>query len=159
MNCVFCFSRHRWVSGIGHKQCVLFQLSLVGQWCWSKTVCSVSAIIGGSVVLIKNCVFCFSHHRWVSGVDQKLCVLFQPSSVGQWCWSKTVCSVSAIIGGSVVLLLCTILLVMFIVYRMRKKDEGSYALDEPKLMPNYSYQRAPDKEFYAWGKQEFTEGR
>jgi hypothetical protein len=49
----------------------------------------------------------------------------------------------------VVLLLCAILLVMFIVYRMRKKDEGSYALDEPKKMPNYSYQRAPDKEFYA----------
>ena len=56
---------------------------------------------------------------------------------------------SAIIGGSVVLLLCAILLVMFIVYRMKKKDEGSYALDEPKKMPNYSYQRAPDKEFYA----------
>ncbi|XP_070183949.1 syndecan-3-like, partial [Littorina saxatilis] len=56
---------------------------------------------------------------------------------------------AAIIGGSVVLLLCAILLVMFIVYRMRKKDEGSYALDEPKKMPNYSYQRAPDKEFYA----------
>lgn len=56
---------------------------------------------------------------------------------------------AAIIGGSVVLLLCAILLVMFVVYRMRKKDEGSYALDEPKKMPNYSYQRAPDKEFYA----------
>ncbi|XP_076437594.1 uncharacterized protein LOC143276824 [Babylonia areolata] len=56
---------------------------------------------------------------------------------------------AAIIGGSVVLLLCAVLLVMFVVYRMRKKDEGSYALDEPKKMPNYSYQRAPDKEFYA----------
>ena len=58
-------------------------------------------------------------------------------------------SVAAIIGGAVVVLLCAILFVMFIVYRMRKKDEGSYALDEPKKMPNYSYQRAPDKEFYA----------
>ncbi|KAL8596782.1 hypothetical protein ACOMHN_053878 [Nucella lapillus] len=56
---------------------------------------------------------------------------------------------AAIIGGCVVLLLCAVLLVMFVVYRMRKKDEGSYALDEPKKMPNYSYQRAPDKEFYA----------
>ena len=61
----------------------------------------VSAIIGGSVVLIINCVFCFSHHRWVSGVGHKLCsvpaviggslvlvincVLFHPSSVGQRC--------------------------------------------------------------------------
>ncbi|XP_025091350.1 uncharacterized protein LOC112562344 isoform X1 [Pomacea canaliculata] len=55
---------------------------------------------------------------------------------------------AAIIGGAVVLLLCAILLVMFVVYRMRKKDEGSYALEEPKKLP-YSYQRAPDKEFYA----------
>lgn len=48
--------------------------------------------------------------------------------------------------------LAVILLVMFIVYRMRKKDEGSYALDEPKQPPHYSYayQKSPTKEFYAW---------
>lgn len=54
-----------------------------------------------------------------------------------------------IIGGSVVLLLCVVLLVMFVVYRMRKKDEGSYPLDEPRKTPNYNYVRAPEKEFYA----------
>lgn len=41
----------------------------------------------------------------------------------------------AVIGGAVVGLLCAILVVMFIVYRMRKKDEGSYALDEPRRSP------------------------
>ncbi|VDM12994.1 unnamed protein product [Wuchereria bancrofti] len=47
--------------------------------------------------------------------------------------------------------MAAILLVMFVVYRMRKKDEGSYALDEPKQPPQYSYayQKAPTKEFYA----------
>ncbi|KAL4218178.1 Cell surface proteoglycan [Mactra antiquata] len=55
---------------------------------------------------------------------------------------------AAIIGGAVVGLLCMVLLVMFIVYRMRKKDEGSYPLDEQKYQ-NYSYTKAPDKEFYA----------
>lgn len=55
---------------------------------------------------------------------------------------------AAVIGGAVVALLLTILLVMFIVYRMRKKDEGSYPLDEQKFT-NYSYMKAPDKEFYA----------
>lgn len=40
---------------------------------------------------------------------------------------------------------------MFIVYRMRKKDEGSYPLDEQKYQ-NYNYQKAPDKEIYAWTK-------
>ncbi|KAK6111836.1 Syndecan domain family protein [Brugia pahangi] len=58
---------------------------------------------------------------------------------------------AALIGGIVVGILATILLVMFVVYRMRKKDEGSYALDEPKQPPQYSYayQKAPTKEFYA----------
>ncbi|KAK0404573.1 hypothetical protein QR680_017519 [Steinernema hermaphroditum] len=58
---------------------------------------------------------------------------------------------AAVIGGAVVGLLAAILMVMFIIYRMRKKDEGSYALDEPKQPPHYSYayQKAPTKEFYA----------
>ena len=38
-------------------------------------------------------------------------------------------SIAAIVGGTVVGLLCAIILVMFIVYRMRKKDEGSYPLE------------------------------
>ncbi|KAL7640945.1 UNVERIFIED_CONTAM: hypothetical protein RMT77_008082 [Armadillidium vulgare] len=42
---------------------------------------------------------------------------------------------AAFIGGAVMGLLCAILLVMFIVYRMRKRDEGSYPLDEPKRVP------------------------
>ncbi|CAG9855413.1 unnamed protein product [Phyllotreta striolata] len=58
---------------------------------------------------------------------------------------------AAVIGGAVVGLLCAILVVMFIVYRMRKKDEGSYALGEPKQSPNSnSYSRTTtNKEFYA----------
>jgi len=58
---------------------------------------------------------------------------------------------AAIIGGIVVGVLTVVTLVMFVVYRMRKKDEGSYALDEPKQPPHYSYayQKAPTKEFYA----------
>ena len=57
---------------------------------------------------------------------------------------------AAVIGGAVVGLLCAILLVMFIVYRMRKKDEGSYALDEPKRAHNAnSYSKHPSREFYA----------
>lgn len=57
---------------------------------------------------------------------------------------------AAVIGGAVVGLLCAILVVMFIVYRMRKKDEGSYPLDEPKRSPtSNSYSRGNNKEFYA----------
>uniref|UniRef100_A0A1I8M1P9 Syndecan n=2 Tax=Musca TaxID=7369 RepID=A0A1I8M1P9_MUSDO len=58
---------------------------------------------------------------------------------------------AAVIGGAVVGLLCAILVVMFIVYRMRKKDEGSYALDEPKRSPamNSYAKNATNREFFA----------
>ncbi|KAF4521066.1 hypothetical protein B566_EDAN012365 [Ephemera danica] len=57
---------------------------------------------------------------------------------------------AAVTGGAVVGLLCAILVVMFIVYRMRKKDEGSYALDEPKRSPTVnSYIKNSNREFYA----------
>jgi len=55
---------------------------------------------------------------------------------------------AAIIGGAVFGLLCAVLLVMFIVYRMRKKDEGSYPLDERKRPP-VGYTRAYQREMYA----------
>jgi len=49
-----------------------------------------------------------------------------------------------------------ILLIMFIMYRLRKKDEGSYALDDPTLLIAGSEQRRSaskaliaDQEFYA----------
>jgi syndecan 2 len=57
---------------------------------------------------------------------------------------------AAVVGGAVVGLLCAILFVMFVVYRMRKKDEGSYPLDEPKRSPTVNtYSKQPSREFYA----------
>jgi hypothetical protein len=59
-------------------------------------------------------------------------------------------TLAAVVGGAVVGLLCAILCVMLVVYRMRKKDEGSYALDEPKRSPAVnSYSKPPSREFYA----------
>ncbi|KAK2717922.1 hypothetical protein QYM36_006648, partial [Artemia franciscana] len=54
----------------------------------------------------------------------------------------------AIVGGAVVGLLFAILVVMFIVYRMRKKDEGSYILDEKRSPTSNSYSKS-SREFYA----------
>jgi syndecan 2 len=58
---------------------------------------------------------------------------------------------AGIIGGIVIGLLTAILLIMFVVYRMRKKDEGSYALaeDTKKPLSSYEYRNVPTKEFYA----------
>ena len=39
---------------------------------------------------------------------------------------------AAVIGGAVLGLLFAVLLVMFILYRIRKKDEGVYTLEDPK---------------------------
>ncbi|TRY72202.1 hypothetical protein TCAL_03162 [Tigriopus californicus] len=59
-------------------------------------------------------------------------------------------TLAAVVGGAVVGLLCAILCVMFVVYRMRKKDEGSYALDEPQRSATITtYAKNPNREFYA----------
>ncbi len=47
-------------------------------------------------------------------------------------------------------MLSAILLIMFIIYRMRKKDEGSYALEEgPRKSPSHAYTRVSSREFFA----------
>lgn len=57
---------------------------------------------------------------------------------------------AGIVGGAIIGILTAILLIMFIVYRMKKKDEGSYALEETKKPLNaYDYRNCPTKEFYA----------
>ncbi|XP_006005106.1 syndecan-2 [Latimeria chalumnae] len=55
---------------------------------------------------------------------------------------------AAVIAGGVIGFLFAIFLILLLVYRMRKKDEGSYALGERKPS-SAAYQKAPTKEFYA----------
>ncbi|KAK1331934.1 hypothetical protein QTO34_007611 [Cnephaeus nilssonii] len=53
-----------------------------------------------------------------------------------------------VIAGGVIGFLFAIFLILLLVYRMRKKDEGSYDLGERKPS-SAAYQKAPTKEFYA----------
>lgn len=55
---------------------------------------------------------------------------------------------TAVIAGGVIGFLFAIFLILLLVYRMRKKDEGSYDLGERKPS-SAAYQKAPTKEFYA----------
>lgn len=55
---------------------------------------------------------------------------------------------AAVIAGGVIGFLFAIFLILLLVYRMRKKDEGSYDLGERKPSGT-AYQKAPNKEFYA----------
>ncbi|XP_045143226.1 syndecan-2 [Echinops telfairi] len=55
---------------------------------------------------------------------------------------------AAVIAGGVIGFLFAISLILLLVYRMRKKDEGSYDLGERKPS-SAAYQKAPTKEFYA----------
>ncbi|XP_015260722.1 PREDICTED: syndecan-2-like [Cyprinodon variegatus] len=55
---------------------------------------------------------------------------------------------AAVIAGGVIGFLFAIFLILLLVYRMRKKDEGSYDLGERKAS-GAAYQKAPTKEFYA----------
>lgn len=52
---------------------------------------------------------------------------------------------AAVIAGGVIGFLCHFL-ILLLVYRMRKKDEGSYDLGERKPS-SAAYQKAPTKEF------------
>jgi hypothetical protein len=74
---------------------------------------------------------------------------FVPSNLWRDLFSKPGILVG-IIGGIVIGMLSAILLVMFIIYRMRKKDEGSYALEEgPRKSPSHAYTRVSSREFFA----------
>ncbi|XP_028317405.1 syndecan-2 isoform X2 [Gouania willdenowi] len=53
-----------------------------------------------------------------------------------------------VLAGGVIGFLFAIFLILLLVYRMRKKDEGSYDLGERKPS-GAAYQKAPTKEFYA----------
>lgn len=79
---------------------------------------------------------------WVFVGCDLLCSGFKISSL-------SLCLSSAVIVGGVVGALFAAFLVMLLVYRMKKKDEGSYTLEEPK-QATVTYQK-PDKqeEFYA----------
>ncbi|KAF7633346.1 hypothetical protein Mgra_00007228 [Meloidogyne graminicola] len=56
-----------------------------------------------------------------------------------------------IVGGAVVFILLMILIITYIFYRIRKKDEGSYICEDHVQTHRYSnyYQKASTKEFYA----------
>lgn len=54
---------------------------------------------------------------------------------------------TGIIGGAVFGLLCAVLLVMFIVYRMRKSDDSGYPLKAPPT--SMGYMRTPTGHAFA----------
>ncbi|KAK1333263.1 hypothetical protein QTO34_006804 [Cnephaeus nilssonii] len=55
-----------------------------------------------------------------------------------------------VIAGGLVGLICAVCLVGFMLYRMKKKDEGSYSLEEPKQANGGAYQKpSKQEEFYA----------
>nr|AJT58577.1 syndecan and SEA domain protein [Ophiomastix wendtii] len=56
---------------------------------------------------------------------------------------------AALVGAVVLALLIVVLLFMFIVYRLKKKDEGSYSLDEPHKVKDPMAYWKDTKEFYA----------
>ncbi|XP_067099743.1 syndecan-4 isoform X1 [Osmerus mordax] len=58
-------------------------------------------------------------------------------------FNKTEILAAVIVGGAVTLL-CAVLLIVFLIYRMRKKDEGSYDLGKKPI-----YKKAPTTEIYA----------
>ncbi|CAH8466299.1 unnamed protein product [Heterobilharzia americana] len=100
---------------------------------------SASVMDPGASAVRQTSIQSRSLHRqsWTTGTSTSQ-ILSQPGVI------------AGIVGSVVVVLLLLILLILFCIYRLRKKDEGSYALDEPKKLPAVNtYTRAPTREFYA----------
>jgi len=90
-----------------------------------------------------------SNNRKDSYLSSTFRMPFVPANLWRDLFSKPGILVG-IIGGVVIGMLSAILLVMFIIYRMRKKDEGSYALEEgPRKSPSHAYTRVSSREFFA----------
>lgn len=53
------------------------------------------------------------------------------------------------VGAVVLILLTVVLLFLFVIYRIKKKDEGSYSLDEPHKVKDPTAYWKDTKEFYA----------
>ncbi|XP_078722594.1 syndecan-2-B-like isoform X2 [Lampetra fluviatilis] len=69
------------------------------------------------------------------------------NSQGQGFFDKTEVLAAVIAGGAVGILLA-VLLVVLLVHRLKKKDAGSYALEQNKSY-QAGYQKAPPQEIYA----------
>lgn len=82
------------------------------------------------------------------GIDLELKIIVALSGVT----SRVTCGFFPLLGviaGGLVGLMFAVFLVAFMLYRMKKKDEGSYSLDEPK-QSNGGYQKPhKQEEFYA----------
>ncbi|NP_001118233.1 syndecan precursor [Strongylocentrotus purpuratus] len=56
---------------------------------------------------------------------------------------------AGMVGAVVLILLTVVLLFLFVIYRIKKKDEGSYSLDEPHKVKDPTAYWKDTKEFYA----------
>ncbi|XP_071804164.1 uncharacterized protein [Asterias amurensis] len=56
---------------------------------------------------------------------------------------------AALVGAVVLTLITIVLITMFLIYRVKKKDEGSYSLDEPHKVKDPTAYWKDTKEFYA----------
>ncbi|XP_014668614.1 PREDICTED: syndecan-2-like [Priapulus caudatus] len=59
-------------------------------------------------------------------------------------------TMSIIIAVSALVFIITCLSLAYVIHRLKKKDEGSYSLGEPKRSPLMNqYSKTPPKEFFA----------
>ena len=57
--------------------------------------------------------------------------------------------IAAVVVGAV----CAVILIAFLVYRLRKRDEGSYALSDGGYKDTYKLQADTGKEAFVWSNE------
>lgn len=88
---------------------------------------------------------------FVPGAGLTTAALGAPPGVGgDCCLTPASLRPTGVIAGGLVGLIFAVCLVGFMLYRMKKKDEGSYSLEEPKQANGGAYQKpSKQEEFYA----------
>ncbi|XP_059911168.1 syndecan-2 isoform X1 [Gadus macrocephalus] len=111
------------------------------------TTCTEDCDTRGGVTSDDDIILPEESDRVLSKAGSREEMIVEPEFVSDNMWQRTEV-LAAVIACGVVGFLCALFLVLFIAYRMKKKDEGSYALGIAKVPPS-AYQKQPPKEFYA----------
>ena len=110
--------------------------SWTGRKCWEVSFLSIGW--GGGGGLGRGCLYHWQgRHSTPRSSQPEPAFVLLPTCPG-------------VIAGGLVGLIFAVCLVGFMLYRMKKKDEGSYSLEEPKQANGGAYQKpTKQEEFYA----------
>ena len=153
MLCGCYINNHCWFADCDNVMWLYRQWSLPVCWLWWFCVAVTATVSAGLLIVTMLYGCCSNDHCLFADCDDVVWLLQQQSLPVYWLWWCCVAVTATIIAG-LLIVMSIVMLIVFIVYRVRKRDEGSYMLDDPtSFIPHQAsgYRKAliADQEFYA----------